>query len=698
MKKIFTLCSIVAMITQSIISNAQWQQTNGPHGGYVTSYANNDDEIYVGTQYGGVFRSTNNGDDWTARNNGLKSYEINCIALDGDQLYAGTRLGGFDGVYHSSDDGITWETYPNLWTSYEPICIAAAGDSIYIGTAGGGSFFSHDGGQTWSSSLSGIIPYSYHITNQILILEDRVLTIVNGRLYESLDGALTYSQLINGFAEGTYCSKIASVGANLFATTTTGFYTSVDGGNFWIDISAELPETSSGTIMSTTESFIYITGGTSGLPYVSSNNGYDWSPVNTDWLTGIASFHGLSNGKLLIQSGYYAIDYSIFDAPQVHYSGDNGNTWADVSNGITSTWCLTLNAKGNDVYVGTQFAGMYKTSDEGDNWALAATPDYWVSVSNMATFGNTLLAAGDGGIVRSVDNGATWTVCNQGLQAVGVGNFAQVGTDIFASNPLGVVISTDDGQTWSASNNGMDGEYVADILAIDNTLYALTQTGVYTSVNFGNSWISVNDDLPSDFVPYKIGHIGDVLFVAGGNSGTMYKSTNYGESWTSMNFDTYGAPSSFAVYDDMLFVGAYGNIVTPSVFMTNDLGETWTDVSEGLDNNQVFDIIVNNGWAYVCTKGSGVYKRPLAEFIAQNVSEEMSAIISIYPNPTSDNVTINIPSSLIGSDAIITNELGQEVKRIGNVTSAKFQVDCTQLASGMYFLSIGNCSKMLVVK
>ena len=698
MKNIFTLCSIVVMLALANFTNAQWQQTNGPRGGYVSCYANNEEEIYVGTQYGGVFRSTNNGGNWAARNNGLKNYDINCIAMDGDEVYVGTRLGGFDGVCHSSDDGITWETYPSLWTSYESSCIAAAGASIYVGTTGGGNFFSHDGGQTWASSLAGITPYQYFTTTQILVLEDKVLTIVNGRLYESLDGAATYSPLENGFAAGTYCSKIAAVGANLFATTTNGFYTSTDGGNFWLDISSELPETSYGMAMSTAESFIYITGGSSGEPYFSNNNGYDWLPVNTDWGTGMSSFHALSNGKLLIQSGYYSVDYSIFGSPQLHYSGDNGNTWEDVSNEITSTWCLGMTAHGNDVYVGTQFTGMYKTSDEGDNWEASATPEYWVSLSTLATLGNTILASGDGGIVRSVDNGDTWTVCNQGLQSTGVGNFAQVGTDIFAANGSGVIISTDDGQTWSASNTGIADTYVMDIMSIGNTLYAVSQTGIYKSVNFGNSWSNINNDLPSDFALYKIGHIGNVLFVAGGNSGTIYKSTNGGDTWTSMNFDTYGAPSSFAVYEEMLFVGAYGNIDTPGVFMTNDLGETWTDVGDGLDNNQVFDIIINNDWAYVCTKGSGVYKRHVSEFIANFVDENIAGGILIYPNPTSDNITINIPSKLIGSDAIITNELGQQVKRIGNVTSANFQVDCSSIAAGFYVVKIGEHKVKLVVR
>ena len=697
MKHIFTLCSIAFLFAISNYTTAQWQHTNGPRGGYVSCYANNEDEIYVGTQYGGVFRSTNNGASWSARNHGLKSYEINCIAMDGDELYVGSRMGGYDGLCHSSDDGMTWSTFPNLWTSYEPSCVAASGDNIYVGTAGGGNFFSHDGGASWSSSISGIVPYVYYVTSQVLILEDKLLTIVNGKIYESLDGGLTYNQLDDGFAEGVYPSKISVVGANLFAASFSGLYTSTDGGAFWSPISADLPEMPYGMSMSTAGNYIYIAGGVDGAILFSNNNGFDWSTLNTNWDTGMSSFHALSNGELLIQSGSYSVDWSIFDAPQLHYSGDNGGTWADVTNEITSTWCLSLNADGDDIYVGTQFTGMYKTSNEGDSWELSSTPDYWVSMGAMATFGNTIMVAGDGGMLRSIDDGATWTVCNEGLQATGTLAFAQVGTDIFATSPAGVFVSTDDGQTWTDSNYGIADDYVKDITNIDNILFAVSETGVYTSTNFGNSWSDINGDLPSDFHPYKIGHMGDVLFVSGNDSGIMFKSNNGGVSWTSMNFETLGIPATFAVQDEMLFVGVNANLDSPGVFMTNDLGETWTDVSNGLDNNLVFDMIVNNGWVYACTKGSGVYKRPLAEFLPENIAEDRSANISIYPNPASDHITLNIPSGLLGSDVLITNQLGQQVKWIGNVTTTRLQVDCSTFASGIYLVHVGNRNVKLVI-
>ncbi len=635
MKNILTICSTLVIFAATNLVNAQWQQTNGPYGGFVSCYANNADEIYVGTQFGGIFRSTNDGASWTAKNNGLKNYEINCLAIDGEDLYAGTNLGGYDGVYHTNNGGNTWTPIPNLWTSYVSYCIAASGEDIYVGTAGGGNFFSHDGGQSWNSSIAGIVPYQYHFTNQILLLEDKLLTIVNGLLYQSVDGGVSYNQVESGFLVSTYCGKLSVAGPNIFATTTTGLYISTDSGINWQNISAEVPIMPNGMLITTSENFVYITDVAGEEIYYANYNGYDWSPLYTEWGTVTSSFHAIADGELLVQSSYYSLDYSLLDSPQLHFSGNNGDTWEDVTNEITSTYCMSLTAHGNNVYVGTWGNGICKTSNQGETWEFTPNLNSW-SLPTMATFGNTIFAAGDGGILRSVDDGSIWTVCNQGLQSTGILGFAQIGADIFAATPMGVVISTDDGQTWSASNSGMGNEYATDIISIGNTLYAVSQSGIYKSVNFGNSWSEINNDFPQDYIPTKIGHIGEVLFVSGGNSGTMYKSSNNGDSWISMNFDFIGYPSSFAVYDDLLFVGAFGNLNTPGVFMTNDLGTNWTDVSEGLDNNLVWDIIINNGWAYVCTKGSGVYKRPLADFLPENISSAGSHEISIYPNPSRD--------------------------------------------------------------
>ena len=74
------------------------------------------DHIFAGT-FGGVFRSTDNGDHWVAVNNGLEFPFVISLAVDCgvETSFAGTFEGG--GVYRSTDDGENWTLVDNGLTN-----------------------------------------------------------------------------------------------------------------------------------------------------------------------------------------------------------------------------------------------------------------------------------------------------------------------------------------------------------------------------------------------------------------------------------------------------------------------------------------------------------------------------------------------------------------------------------------------------
>src|SRR5689334_10856161 len=65
---------------------AQWQQTNGPYGGYITALTSTATDIYLGTAGTGVYRSSDNGVSWISVSNDPNMQLVNGIAAKGDTV------------------------------------------------------------------------------------------------------------------------------------------------------------------------------------------------------------------------------------------------------------------------------------------------------------------------------------------------------------------------------------------------------------------------------------------------------------------------------------------------------------------------------------------------------------------------------------------------------------------------------------
>jgi hypothetical protein len=63
-------------------------------------------QIYAGTFGGGIYKSVNNGDEWTEVNQGLTNMIVYCFASNSaGEIFAGTDGGG---VYRTTDNGNYW--------------------------------------------------------------------------------------------------------------------------------------------------------------------------------------------------------------------------------------------------------------------------------------------------------------------------------------------------------------------------------------------------------------------------------------------------------------------------------------------------------------------------------------------------------------------------------------------------------------
>jgi len=125
----------ILIILFSCTLTAQWMQTNGPYGAYITSLCISETNIFAGARPGGVFVSSDDGVSWAY--SGLTNEGIYALAAVQGNLFAGA---GSDGVFRSTDDGKQW-TYAGLVGS-EVISFAVRESTLYAGTWGRGVFFS----------------------------------------------------------------------------------------------------------------------------------------------------------------------------------------------------------------------------------------------------------------------------------------------------------------------------------------------------------------------------------------------------------------------------------------------------------------------------------------------------------------------------------------------------------------------------
>ena len=129
-----------------------WAQTNGPQGGDGIALTTNvSGHIFVGTQGGGIFRSTDNGETWTGVNSGLTATNVRALAISPtDHIFAGT----FGGVFRSTDNGDSWTSVKNGLEFPFVISLSINSDGdIFAGTfEGGGVYRSTDDGDNWTLS------------------------------------------------------------------------------------------------------------------------------------------------------------------------------------------------------------------------------------------------------------------------------------------------------------------------------------------------------------------------------------------------------------------------------------------------------------------------------------------------------------------------------------------------------------------
>ncbi len=146
MKKLFFALLVVFALTEIVNSQVWVQKEQGTSFWAITKdYQGN---IYAGGTSKNIYKSTNNGDNWSLMFSGGLS-NILYIACDSNNNVLATY--GANGVLKSTNGGLNWSVIAGSNFGSNTVNAVAYGKPgyIFVGTTGGGIYRSTDGGLTF---------------------------------------------------------------------------------------------------------------------------------------------------------------------------------------------------------------------------------------------------------------------------------------------------------------------------------------------------------------------------------------------------------------------------------------------------------------------------------------------------------------------------------------------------------------------
>jgi len=573
-----------------------WRNVGPGGGGWIQSLAcdpNDPNTLYLGSDVGGFYISTDGGRHFEIRNNGLTDYFVEAIAVH-PQNSRTILLGTQGGIHRTTDGGKHWQRIddgfppPQRYRYASPIgalCIDPQRPNIVYAGIGrprnaregqtgegqGAVYRSEDGGLTWRRIDGGQLPPDA-VVSDIEVKPDNSRTILvatNKGIFRSDDGGQTWRPSNEGLPH-LFVQELAfapSQPNRVYATLLTtaregqpfngGVFRSDDAGRTWRPCNNGLPQrvgqdlyrqSNYGEIVvdPTNADVVYVGGRSWWDPGVfkTTNGGASWewvTPYDYDrkkWLTildyGWITFWGPAVECLALSPA----------DPKRLYFGTSGHLFA--SEGGGRTW--------QQRYCQVLADGRFR----GNGLEVTCVNDI---VADPVRPQRLYFCYADIGLLISDDGGKTFRRSYKGMK--GEGNCFTVVVDPRAPQTLWAATgqwawnegylcrSEDGGNTWRVVGNGLfNGQIRRLVLDLSSPvrkrrlLAAVNGFGFFESRDGGENWQSINGNLPSDAIKQPRGILIDpneprhLLVACAGTperGGGIYESLDDGKTWRRVN-------------------------------------------------------------------------------------------------------------------------------------------------------------------
>jgi hypothetical protein len=270
-----------------------------------------------------------------------------------------------------------------------------------------------------------------------------------------------------------------------------------------------------------------------------------------------------------------------------------------------------------------------------DNYFFAATYDRYLFISS--------------------DNAENWDKLD--IYTYGFKSLGKYKNDIIAGSDYGqnscVLISHNNGYKWGQMKVFNWFGFVSSILVLNNNIYVgSTQGGVFISSDGGNNWTP--DEAQC------------------------------------------GGISSLANKGDNIFAGSWGY----GIYLFNGNNNSLTTMNSGLTNKNILALTIKDSIMFAGTYGGGIFRTNLSYFGIVDIKENIikSDQLKIFPNPASDYIEITGMEALSSPNENIRiyNILGECIKTVEQTTPSVQLINISELSPGIYFVRVGNQTKMFI--
>ena len=644
----------------SLPNNGTGQLNGNGRVNCITFHPTDPSTIFVGAPSGGFWKSTDGGATWTDYLNGLVRLGVSSIVVDPtnpNTIYIGTgdRDGGDVpgyGVWRSTDGGVTWSAR-NTGMGYRTInelLMDPNNSNIMLAASSNGYVYrTTNGGASWTlSSFLGINPkdIAYHPTNS------NIAYASGTEFHKSTNGGVSWTQITNGVPGSVQRIAIAvsadepdwvyllagginglvgvyrstNSGTSFSTRTTTPNildYATNGSGNAsqaWYDLVIAADPTDANTIY---------TGGVN--LWKSTDGGTNMNCVSY-WVGVSGSIDGVHADQHVLEFSPHTNNIYNGNDGGVYYSTNNGTNWNDISSGLAvaqiykigvsqMTENLVINGyQDNGTAISRDSNFITEIGGDGMECIIDPTDDtymygalYYGDIRRSTNGGNSF-----GSIVGSITESGAW-VTPYKLDPNNANRMFAGFNNIWRNDAVRT------GTTWTQISNFGGTSNIRDLAIApsnSNIIYASSTfsnsgTGRFyyssNALSASPTWTNLTGNLPSASTPRDIeidSSDPTHLFIALNND--IYESTDSGNSWTNISGTLPNISLNTIIIDqssplDAMYIGMDVGVY----YKDNNLID-WVSYSSGLANLEISELEIHygtdcKGKLFAATYGQGLW-------------------------------------------------------------------------------------------